>query len=198
MAAEAYEDRLVALIRSDHRVMALLAAVRTLGLDHWCIAAGTIRNLVWDHLHDFDTPTLPSDIDVLIYDDRQVDANYEKQLEERLTELVPDVEWEVVNQATIHTYTGDSEPYASITQAMSRWADLVTAVGARLHDDDSLEILAPAGLDDLFELRVKPNLITPTGVAVYRQRMANKGWQQRWPKITIEALDNEQQTVYRM
>lgn len=166
--------------------MGLLRAVRSLGLDQWCIAAGTIRNLVWDHLHGLSEPTLPSDIDVLIFDAERTSPDYEQELEVQLQAIVPEVTWEVVNQATIHTYTGDPTPYTSITDAMSRWADLVTAVGARLDEDDKITVIAPGGLDDLFELRVRPNIATPTSPEVYRDRMASKGWQQRWPLLAIE------------
>lgn len=182
------EARLITLVRQDDRVMGLLRAVRALDLNSWCIAAGTIRNLVWDHLHSLSEPTLPSDIDVLIYDAGRTNKAYEAMLEARLQELVPTVTWEVVNQATIHSYTGDPKPYRSIEEAMSRWADLVTAVGAHLNANDEVTIVAPAGLDDLFGLRVRPNLTTPTSAAVYQDRMASKGWVERWPLLSIEGI----------
>lgn len=166
--------------------MGLLRSVRSLGIDRWCIAAGTIRNLVWDHLHTLAEPTKPSDIDVLIFDQIRTGAAYEQHLESRLQMLVPEVTWEVVNQATIHAYTGDPVPYSSIDEAMSRWADLVTAVGVHLAADDEITVTAPNGLDDLFELRVRPNLATPTSAQVYSERMATKGWQDRWPLLVID------------
>ena len=104
----------------------------------------------------------------------------------------PDTRWEVVNQATIHTYTGDPEPYTSIEDAMSRWADLVTAVGARLDADGEIAIVAPGGLDDLFGLRVRPNLATPTAAVVYAERMASTGWTDRWPRLAVDALPTDQ------
>jgi len=182
------EARLIELLSANDRVMGLLGAVRDLGLEHWCIAAGTIRNVVWDHLHGHLEPTLPGDVDVLIHDPIRTGANYEHDLERRLAAAIPDVRWEVVNQATVHTYTGDAEPYTSIEHAMSRWADLVTAVGAHLDTDDAISIVAPGSLDDLFGLRVRPNLATPTSAVVYRDRMASKGWRDRWPLLTIEEL----------
>ncbi len=183
-----HEQRLIALIESDHRIMELLRAVRSIGLGEWCIAAGTIRNKVWDDLHSYAQPTLPSDIDVLFFDAERTSSDYEAEIEARLSLLVPNVRWEAVNQAAIHSYTGDVDPYGSIEEAMSRWADLVTAVGARLGDDDQVRIVAPDGLEDLFALRVRPNLVTPTAAAVYQDRMANKGWKERWPMLTIEGL----------
>lgn len=186
-----YETQLIELIRADERIMTLLRAVRTLGLSEWCIAAGTIRNKVWDHLHCLPEPTLPSDIDVLIFDPIRTDPGYEQELQEQLQTLTTDVRWEVVNQATIHAYTGDADPYSSIEHAMSRWADLVTAVGAHLSADGEITIVAPSGLDDLFELRVRPNIATPTSTEVYRHRMASKGWQARWPLLTIEGIPDD-------
>lgn len=185
-----HEARLIELLSADGRVMRLLRAVRDLGIEPWCIAAGTVRNLVWDDLHGFTDPTLPSDVDVLVYDS-VADRSYERELESRLYATVPEVRWEVVNQATIHLYNGDVEPYASIEDAMSRWADLVTAVGAHLGADDEVSIIAPGGIEDLFALRVRPNLATPTAAEVYRERMASKGWKDRWPRLTIEGLPDD-------
>lgn len=186
-----HEARLVELLKADDRVMRLLRAVRDLGVEPWCVAAGTIRNVVWDDLHGFTDPTVPSDVDVLVYDPIRTDSGYERELTDLLSAAVPEVRWEVVNQATIHTYTGDTEPYASIGDAMSRWADLVTAVGAHLDVEDEISIIAPAGLEDLFALKVRPNLATPTAAAVYRERMASKGWKDRWPQLTIEGLPDD-------
>lgn len=167
--------------------MHLLRSVRDLRLEHWCVAAGTIRNLVWDHLHGHREAKLPSDT-VLIHDPVETDAAYERTLERQLSMAAPEVRWEVVNQATIHRYTGDPDPYPSVEYAMSRWADLVTAVGAHLDDHDRISVLAPGALDDLFGLRVRPNLATPTSADVYRNRIATKGWAERWPLLTIDPL----------
>lgn len=61
-------------------------------------------------------------------------------------------------------------------------------VGAHTDAVGEITIVAPGGLEDLFELRVRPNLATPTAEGVYRDRMASKGWKERWPQLTIEAL----------
>ncbi|MDQ1422083.1 MAG: uncharacterized protein QOJ52_4045 [Acidimicrobiaceae bacterium] len=177
----------MSLVKADSRLMNLLRAVRALDIDRWCIAAGVIRNKVWDNLHNYTEPTLPSDIDVLFYDAIRTESAYEDEIEKRLSESVPTVHWEVVNQATVHTYTKDA-PYQSIEEAMSRWADLVTAVGVYLTDADEIGTIAPAGLDDLFNLRVRPNLVAPNAAAIYDRRMTTKGWLERWPKLTIEKI----------
>jgi len=177
-------SELTTLVRSDPWIMDLLRAVHAIHLQKWCIAAGVIRNKVWDHLHGHSDRTLPADIDVLFYDRDRTDATYEADIESQLAATVPGVRWEAVNQATVHSYTKDA-PYESIEQAMSRWADPVTAVGVHLTNEEQIVVMAPFGLRDLFGLIVRPNLVTPHAAAVYRERMTAKRWIARWPKLTI-------------
>jgi len=177
-------SKLTDLVRSDAWMMDLLRAVRAIHLQEWCIAAGVVRNKVWDHLHGHTDRTIPADVDVLFYDRDRTDASYEADIENRLAAVVPSVRWEAVNQATVHVYTQDA-PYQSIEQAMSRWADPVTAVGVHLTPEEQIVITAPFGLRDLFGLVVRPNLVTPNAAAVYRERMTMKRWIERWPKLTV-------------
>ena len=186
-----YEEALCRLVRGDARVMHLLRSVASLGLAQWCIAAGVVRNLVWDHLHDFSPPTVPSDVDVLIFDDIHTEPAYERQIESTLTAVVPAVQWEVVNQASVHAYTGDPAPYRSIAEAMSRWVDPMTAVGVYLAYDETIGVVAPLGLDDLFSMTVQPHLVAPRAAQIYRDRVASKNWTARWPKVRIVALPDD-------
>ena len=167
--------------------MRLLRAGRDLRLAEWCIAAGAIRNVVWDHLHGHTEPTRPSDVDFLFYDRARPEPAYEKELERRLSALAPGVRWECVNQATVHAYTREP-PYGSIEEAMSRWADPVSAVGVRLDERDALHVVAPHGLADVFGLVVRPHLVAPNAAAVYRERLATKRWGERWPRLRIVPL----------
>ena len=182
---EKYSAEIIRLVRSDSWLMELLNIVRSVGLAEWCIAAGAVRNLVWDYLQEYDNRTYPSDVDVLFYDRVETDSTYEVEVENRLSAIKSDIRWEAVNQATVHHYTRDPRPYASIEEAMSRWADPVTAVGVRLTDTDQLKVIAPCGLDDLFSMIVRPNLVAPDAAAVYHQRVTTKNWLSRWPKLKI-------------
>jgi hypothetical protein len=71
---------------------------------------------------------------------------------------------------------------------MSRWADPVSAVGIRLVQDDSLHVVAPHGMADVFGLVVRPHLVAPNAAAVYRERMATKRWAERWPRLKLVPL----------
>jgi hypothetical protein len=54
----------------------------------------------------------------------------------------------------------------------------------RLRDDDRLDIVAPCGLDDLFQmvLRRNPRQVT---LEYFRWRVASKRIRETWPKVTV-------------
>ena len=56
-----------AMLRRDKQRMRLLQAVRALQLPDCFIAAGFVRNMVWDALHDYPLTPL-NDVDVIYYD----------------------------------------------------------------------------------------------------------------------------------
>jgi uncharacterized protein len=58
----------VELIQRDAWRMECLEAVESLGLPDWYIAAGFLRNAIWDALHDKSERTPLNDVDVVYYD----------------------------------------------------------------------------------------------------------------------------------
>src|SRR4029078_8498846 len=85
--------------------MKQLRAVRSLRLPDWCIAAGFVRNRVWDHMHGIAPPRLAADIDVLYYDASELSKAPEQAYEARLNTLEP-APWQVRNQARMHVWKG--------------------------------------------------------------------------------------------
>lgn len=178
------ETQFLTIIENDQWLMNLLRKASTLGLKSWAIAAGAVRSSVWDHLHGFKEKVPPSDIDFIFYDSVNVDPRYEAMVEEILCELVPNVKWEAVNQATIHRYNSE-EPYPSLEYAISRWAETATAVGVYLNSNGKLRYHAPHGIDDLMNMVFRPHLVTPKSKEVYIHRIATKDFQSKWPRIKI-------------
>ena len=116
--------------------MKQLRAVRTLALPDWCIAAGFVRNRVWDHLHGIAPPRPPADIDVLYYDATDLSKDREAEHEKRLDGLLPGLPWQVRNQARMHV-PKDLPQHRDTSDSMTYWLETVTAVGVRLEADDS-------------------------------------------------------------
>ncbi len=162
--------------------MIQLRAVRTLALPDWCIAAGFVRNRVWDHLHGIVPASEPVDIDVLYFDAGDLSKEREIAHEGRLDGLLPGLPWQVRNQARMHVWK-DLPPHRDTADAMIYWLETVTAVGVRLEDDDSLTVVAPLGTDDLLGLRCRPTAFGRTRRLEYEARIDAKRWREMWPKV---------------
>ncbi|WP_269716073.1 nucleotidyltransferase family protein [Caulobacter sp. NIBR2454] len=182
--------RLEAILRATPQLMTVMRTARGLDLPDWLIFSGAIYQPVWNHLtgrpadygiKDYDLGYFdPSDLsyeaeDVII---RQVAAAFD----EPLSSMV-----EVRNQARVHLWFEHRfrEPYVPLpnsSEALTRFVAPAFSVGARLEDDDSLTIVAPFGLEDLFSMTLRPN--------PHRQKAT--GWDKvvasaraRWPELTV-------------
>ena len=188
---QALAARLRTIARATPWCMQALQAVAQLGLPHCCIGAGAVRNLVWDALHGYVQPSALSDIDVAYFDAHDVQARREVELRQRLETVLPGMPWEVCNQARVHLWFEAEFGYAvpplrSLDDAIASWPEFATAVGLYLQPDDGIGIIAPHGLDDLFNMVVRrnPARISEDG---YARRLASKNYAARWPRVTIIA-----------
>ncbi|RJX78500.1 nucleotidyltransferase family protein [Pseudomonas sp. LS-2] len=174
-----------AIILSDPIRLRMLETVRVLKLPDCWIAAGFVRNAVWDYLHGRDSSPISTDVDVIWFDTKRCTPEEDKALEAVLTELDPTVIWSVKNQARMHLQNGD-EPYLSSTDAMRYWPATATALAVRLLEKCSLEVAAPLGLDDLFELILRPTgKFSTSKKAIFEQRFMSKNWMKIWPLLTL-------------
>ena len=188
---EDLEARLCAVLRGNVHLLSVLRVARGLALPDWLVFSGAIYQPVWNHLTG-----RPADYGIKDYDLGYFDAadiSYEAEdgvirrvagaFEPPLRELV-----EVRNQARVHLWFENhfGEPYAplsSTAEALTRFAAPTFAVGARLEPGDSLTIVAPFGLEDLFAMRIAPNPLRvakglPGIIASVRAR---------WPEVVVEA-----------
>lgn len=187
--SQGLDDRLHEIVINSAWFMSVLRAVRELALPSWCVGAGALRNLVWDHLHGYTSPTRLADVDVAYFDVADLSAERDLELEQCLVALLPAVPWEVTNQAGVHVWFGAHfghavEPLRSLAEAVASWPEYATSVALTLNRDDTLDIIAPHGLDDLFNCIVRRNPIR-VSVETYRQRVLEKDYPQRWPNVTI-------------
>lgn len=180
------ESGLLALIAAQPERMRLLRAVRDFGPTSAWVAAGVVRNAVWDALHGHAESTPLSDVDVLYFAADCIVPEADIEWERRLRDACPDVPWSVRNQARMHLRNGDA-PYRDCGEAMRHWPEVCTAVALRLQDE-RLELLAPLGVDDLLDLRVRPTERFRAKPEIYRERLAAKHWLARWPNLQVEHL----------
>lgn len=190
-----HRDELKSLLRADPVRQHLIALLHSLDLPDCWIAAGFIRNAVWDFLHGR-APSLPSgDVDVIWFDSSRNGADVDLELENRLMKLDNSIAWSVKNQSRMHVRNGDA-PYRSASDAMRFWPETATAVAVRCADGDNLEIAAPFGLDDLYAGIVRP---TPRFIddkrAQFNERLRDKKWLLDWPLLHVEADGHNRESV---
>ncbi|MCG7600228.1 nucleotidyltransferase family protein [Halomonas sp. McH1-25] len=179
------EETLIAWIEADPERKDALRVASQLQLNDWCLAAGFVRNLVWDRLHGYSEPTPLDDIDLIYFDSTDITERRDRLLESRLHGMLAR-RWSVKNQARMHAQNGDA-PYHSMADAMTYWVELETAVGVRLIGEETgvLEIIAPLGLESLFNLNVTMNPKRKKPEA-FADRVQGKGWKKKWPNLVIE------------
>ena len=88
-----YEKQLIEIIEHDSYLLSVLKAVEKLNLTDGWVCAGLIRNKVWDKLHNTTTPI--NDIDVIYFDTSDISWEIEKELEKKLSYLLPNQPWTV-------------------------------------------------------------------------------------------------------
>lgn len=176
-------EKLTEWVREDSDTMRLLRAVRAKAPEGGYLAAGALRNLVWDLKHGYDTRTPLHDVDVVYYDENDLSPVSEQEAETRLRMCAPEMNWQVRNQARMHVRNGEP-PYLSVARAMQGWPETATAIGARLTEDDRMEWICPWGIDDLLGLMLRPSPLCKDRQA-FRERVQAKGWKRQWPKLVL-------------
>ena len=111
-------DKIISLMELDELRLPALECVRLLDLPDSYIAAGFVRNLIWNHLHQKTHTTILNDVDVIYFDANELDTNKYLTYELTLKKLMPQLNWQVRNQALMHHKNNDL-PYTSILNVMS-------------------------------------------------------------------------------
>ena len=175
-------DELTELVHGSDWLMNLLGIVAALELPDCWIGAGSVRDLVWDIRFGGG------------FDPADLSAEHEHEIERRLHEREPSVDWDAKNQARVHLwyeakFGGVANPLTSTIDGISTWPEVATAIAVRLLPNGAIEIAAPYGLDDLLDgvwrrnLHRDSNLVTD---ADYQARIDRKQPRERWPGLVVQ------------
>ena len=181
------EQDILEVFRKDPDMMAILTIIRDLGLKDSWLAAGSVRNFIWNLLSDKSPFDRETDVDVIFFDPA---ISYEDTLgiERKLKENFPQYQWELKNQVYMHLHSPHTAPYTSSRDAMSKYPERCTAIGLRLHADATLELFAPYGLEDILNFQVRPTphfLENEDRMKLYQERLSKKNWQEKWKNLTF-------------
>ena len=174
------KQEILDVFRENPDIMTILTIIRDLGLKDSWLAAGSVRNFIWNLLSDKSPFDRETDVDVIFFDP---DVSYEEtvSLENKLREDFPQYQWELKNQVYMHLHSPHTAPYTSSRDAMSKYPERCTAIGLRLNADATLELFAPYGLEDIFNFYVSPTphfLENEDRMKLYQERLSKKNWQE--------------------
>lgn len=187
MTSQNYLEQFYKIVRAQPRLMQIVQCLAQSQPNAY-VAAGVLRHVVWAHLHEREYEILHTEIDVIFFDStaRHIEARLKAKLEQEFSNIA----WDVTNQAFVHEwYRTDQgariKPLSSVKDALSMWPETATALALRINKDGDFELIAPFGLDDLFELKLRwnANLVS---YAVFEQRMRSKQFLQKWQRLTLE------------
>ncbi len=189
MEEQIYYQELTQLIQSTPWFVSILETVRLCNPPDWLVGAGVIRNLVWDYLHQYQTPTPPADIDVIFFDPQNLRPERDRMVQQQLAQRLPHVIWEATNQAAVHLWYeevfGFSVPALhSSEEAVGTWPETATSVAVRLLSTDEISIVAPCGLSDLFNMVLRRNPFRVTREQ-FVQRLHSKQILRKWPDVQV-------------
>lgn len=191
MTDDPLKARLVEIVRSDRDLMHVLTTVAGLGLGDWRVFSGAVYQTVWNALAGRPTGHGRKDYDVGYFDPdtswdaedvviRRVAAAFEAPFRDQV---------EVRNQARVHLWFRDRfgeefEPLPDTDTALERFVAPAFAVGVRMEPQGAISVVAPFGLEDVFDRVIRPNPLRPRA----------QGWDRivesartRWPEVTIIA-----------
>jgi hypothetical protein len=181
---------LEAIIRADPDLMRLLELLRRLDLPQGRLVAGAIYQTVWNVLCGSPRGTGIRDYDVIYFDDADLSYEAEDAVIRRVAAAAGGdfkAPIETRNQARVHLWYEQrfGAPYprlASADEALGFYANTAHAVGVRLEPDGRLDLIAPFGLGDIFEMIMRRNPACPArtvhGEKARRARAI-------WPRLRV-------------
>ena len=184
-----HRDWLIEIVAATPWLMRALRAVYSVGPAGACIGAGAVRNTVWDSLHGYTESASSGDVDVVYFERGDTSPQADAAHERRLAGFEPGLQWEVVNQAGVHLWYEKAfgkavVPFCSLEEGIASWPETATSVAVRLDSNDCVRVIAPFGLDDLFECIVRWNP-SRASASVFKARVEAKRYTERWPRVHV-------------
>lgn len=190
------ENKLTEILLGNKNLKIILERLEGYGLENYYVAAGAIGQTFFNYCHGFELESNIGDYDIVYFDE---DISYEKEdkIIKGISELLKDVDVkkDIKNQARVHLWYGKNfgheiEANKSLEEAISKWGTTITCIGVRM-ENGKLKIYASYGLDDLFELIIRPN--KKDFIKRDYDLKSNK-WKKKWPKLTIMPWDNDSES----
>ncbi|MFC7321131.1 nucleotidyltransferase family protein [Halobacillus campisalis] len=182
------EDQLTEIVEQTDFVQEVLDVAES-EFDHYYIGAGCITQSVWNYLCGREAGYGIGDIDIVYYDAHDHTGEREDWIEAVCNKKLEHAGYpiDVTNEARVHVWYEKKfgkkiPPYQSVEEAIDTWPATASAIGVK-KTNGIYQIYAPYGLDDLFQLIVRPNKkMIPQHV--YEKKVSK--WKRLWPELKIQ------------
>lgn len=177
---------LEAAITASPLVSAVLKRWEEVELPDGWLVAGAVVQTYWNHAFGYPPDYGIDDVDLVYFDAADLSEESEVAHTRRVESLFAglDVRLDVKNEARVHLWYErkfgiEIAPYDDVASAIETFPTTVGSIGIR-PNDQSIELFAPFGLEDLENLIVRPNK-TLVSRAVYEAKVSR--WRQHWPDV---------------
>lgn len=198
---DARRDRFVRIVAADPDLMALLRTLRSLDLPPWRITAGCLYQTVWNVLTGRPRWTGIKDVDVVYFDDSDLSWEAEDRVIRRVQAALPPLPApvEVRNQARVHLwfearFGSPYPPLRHVDDGLVRYAAVVHAVSVRLEADGTIDVAAPFGLADVFDMVIRPNPAFDNAPSFTEKAARAKAI---WPEVRVIPWSAQDQAAAR-
>ncbi|MEO1224842.1 MAG: nucleotidyltransferase family protein [Pseudomonadota bacterium] len=182
------EQEVAAAALSSPLLRPVLDRWDSIALPNCWLVAGAVAQTVWNVKLGNALDHGIRDVDLVYFDQNTLDHESERREETRIRSQFGDASasFDVKNEARVHLWYEDRfgypiAPYRSVEDAIATFPTTATAIGIR-SNHGRIEVIAPFGLSDLLNLRVRANKRQITR-EVYEAKIGR--WREIWPQLHV-------------
>lgn len=187
MSAEDQERLVLDILHRNSSIDNLFSFVRTLDIGKCALSGGTIRNEVWNYVFGNSPGSYIRDFDI-VYFDR--DNSFSPPINIKIDGVPIQFSNQCVINSKYNSLFGTNFPaFNTIEETTYYFSEIATCVSVEICKDGKERVIAPFGLDDLFNGVCRPNPNKHGGKnlpeGIYYQRVKKMGIAEKYPKVCI-------------
>ncbi len=183
--------------------LAIINRFDELGIRDWWLGSGCLFQTVWNLKTGRPAERGIVDYDIFYFsDDMTWEAEDEviKAAAKIFADLSANIQ--VRNQARVHLWYPEKfgigyPPLTTAAEGILRFPSGTQAIGLKRTGDEFLDLYAPLGLTDVWEMIARPNRALPLS-KVFAEK--TERWQKEWPQLTVYpwTADDEKSKVRKL
>jgi hypothetical protein len=186
------KDKYLKIVSESNRLNKIIAILHQIDNENLFLTGGSLRNIIWNKLHNFKENFQLEDCDIIFYNNLNTSKQYEIELNNMLKNVCSDINWSVKNQARMHIKNKHTQ-YNGIFDALSLFPDTSSAIAI----DKNYNIVAPFDFIDILNLTLKPtDYCKKNEFQIFENRITSKKWLTYWDKLYSEQIYFTQHSIY--